>query len=149
MAKNSGGFEAFSFSIGRASKSLEKLKTKGMEEFGLSGMHTLCLRQLYGVPEGLTRTQLSHALLVDRAQITRTIEALLSAGYAEEVGNGSGYRKKCRLTDSGRAAVAEINTMVDRVRDFVSGDIPKEKLDIFYEVFGQICQKLESSEKLL
>ncbi len=144
-----GGFETFSISLGRASKSLEKLKNRGMGGFGLSGMHTLCLRQLDTNSEGMTRTQLARHLEVDRAQITRVIEALLSAGYVEEVGNGSNYRKKCRLTDSGKTVVAEINGIVERIHGFVSGDIPSEKLEIFYEVFNEICENLERSEELL
>ncbi len=149
ISKELGGFEAFSFSLGRASKSLEKLKTKGMEDFGLSGMHTLCLRKLYTSPEGLTRTQLSRGLEVDRAQITRVIETLLASGYVEELGGSSNYRKKCRLTEEGTRAVTEINGMVERVHKFVSGNIPKEKLEIFYEVFAEICHNLELSEDLL
>ena len=144
-----GGFEAFSISLGRASKSLEKLKNRGMGEYGLSGMHTLCLRQLDLNADGMTRTQLARRLEVDRAQITRVIEALISAGYVEEIGNGSNYRKKCRLTDDGKKVVSEINGIVERVHGFVSGDIPGEKLEIFYEVFDKICENLERSEELL
>ncbi len=144
-----GGFETFSISLSRASKSLEKLKNRGMGEYGLSGMHTLCLRQLDVNAEGMTRTQLARRLEVDRAQITRVIEALLSAGYVEEIGNGSNYRKKCRLTDNGKKVVSEINGIVERIHGFVSGDIPGEKLEIFYEVFGRICENLERSEELL
>lgn len=145
----SGGFETFSAMLGAATKSLERLKSKGMEEFGLSGTHTLCLRQLYDCTTGLTRTELSTRLSVDRAQITRVIGELLEKGFVTEIGGGSGYRKKCALTKKGRAATSEINSIVDRINHFVSGDIPAERLDAFYQTLGEICENLKRAEELL
>jgi len=144
-----GGFETFSSLLGTATKSLERLKSKGMEEFGLAGTHTLCLRQMYESPEGLTRTQLSRRLGVDRAQVTRVIGELLSKGFVEEIGNGSGYRKKCRLTEKGREITADINGIVKRINIFVSGDIPHDRLVSFYETLYEICENLKKAEELL
>lgn len=146
---NGGGFEAFSSLLSAATKSLERLKSKGMEDFGLSGTHTLCLRQMYDCPEGLTRTQLSHRLGVDRAQITRVIGELLAKGFVTEVGSDSNYRKKCCLTEKGREATAEINGIVERINKFVSGDIPKERLTVFYSTLNEICDNLKKAEELL
>ena len=145
----SGGFETFSSMLGAATKSLEKLKSKGMEDFGLSGTHTLCLRQLYDFPAGLTRTELSTKLSVDRAQITRVIGELLDKGFVTESGSGSGYRKKCSLTDKGLAATAEINEKVIMINHFVSGDIPPERLRDFYKTLDEICENLKRAEELL
>ena len=96
------GFEAFNGLIGCAMKHLERLKSEGMSEYGLSGTHTLCMRRMDQCPEGLTRTELAHACGVDRAQITRVIGELLVKGYVEELGNGSNYSKKCALTERGK-----------------------------------------------
>ena len=145
----SGGFESFSTLLGTATKSLERLKSKGMEGFGLSGTHTLCLRRLYDATEGLTRTELSVLLAVDRAQITRVIGELLEKGFVEETGRGSRYRKKCMLTEKGREATAEINAIVDRINRFVSGDIPPERLKSFYDTLEEICENLKKAERLL
>lgn len=144
-----GGFEAFSSMLGSATKSLERLKSKGMEEFGLSGTHTLCLRQLYDASNGLTRTELANRLSVDRAQITRVIGELLEKGFVTESGGGSGYRKKCALTEKGRTATSEINGIVERINRFVSGDISTERLLSFYETLGEICDNLKKAEELL
>ena len=144
-----GGFETFSAVLGSATKSLEKIKSKKMEEFGLSGTHTLCLLQLYEEEEGLTRTELANRLGVDRAQITRVVGELLSKGFATEEGKGSGYRKKCRLTEKGETASEEINGVVERINRFVSGDIPCDRLKEFYDTFGEICEKLKMAEELL
>ena len=144
-----GGFEAFSAMLSSATKSLERLKSKGMEEFGLSGTHTLCLRQLYDNPDGFTRTELASRLSVDRAQITRVIGELLEKGFVTEHGGGSGYRKKCILTEKGASATAEINSIVERINHFVSGDIPPDRLLSFYETLGEICENLKKAEDLL
>ena len=143
------GFEAFHSSIGSAMKSLEKIKAKGMDDYGLSGTYTMCLRQLYGKPEGMTRTELAQHCCVDRAQITRVIGELLAKELVLEVGSGSNYRKRCVLTEHGRAVTAEINDLVDRILAFVSGDISQERLTIFYETLNEICEKLKLAEEML
>lgn len=144
-----GGFEVFSAMLGTAIKSLERLKSKGMEGFGLSGTHTLCLRQLFECPEGLTRTELAARLSVDRAQITRVVGELLDKGFVTENGTGSSYRKKCMLTEKGRESTAEINAIVERINRFVSGDIPPERLKSFYRTLDEICENLKKAEELL
>ena len=143
------GFEAFHSSISNAMKSLEKIKARGMDEYGLSGTYTLCLRQLYGRPNGLTRTELAQHCCVDRAQITRVIGELLEKELVLEVGNGSNYRKRCVLTEKGRETTAEINELVDRILSFVSGDIPPQRLEIFYETLNEICEKLKQAEEMI
>ena len=141
------GFEAFHASISNAMKSLEKIKARGMDEYGLSGTYTLCLRQLYGRPNGMTRTELAQRCCVDRAQITRVIGELLEKGLVLEVGNGSNYRKRCVLTEKGRKTTTEINDQVDRILAFVSGDIPSDRLETFYETLNEICEKLKQAEE--
>ena len=107
------------------------------------------MRQLYDCPTGLTRTELATRLSVDRAQITRVIGELLEKGFVSEIGRGSGYRKKCALTEKGYAATAEINSIVDRINQFVSGDIPAERLESFYQTLGEICENLKKAEELI
>lgn len=143
------GFEAFNGLIGNAEKSLEKLKSKGMEEYGLSGTYTLCLRQLYDNDGGWTRTELARRCGVDRAQITRVIGELIAKNLVQEIGCGANYRKKCILTEQGRAVTAEVNETVSRMTRLVSGDIPKERLAVFYETLTEICEKLQQAVELL
>ncbi len=143
------GFEAFSSLIGSADKSLDRLKLKGMEKYGLAGIHLLCMRQLYKSKNGLTRTELATLLSVDRAQVTRIIGELLSDGFAEEVGTGSCYRKKCILTQKGIDATEDANARVQKIVDFINEDIEPEKLEIFYHTLEEICEKLKGAEAYL
>lgn len=143
------GFEAFHSLIGNAVKSLEKLKSKGMEEYGLSGTYTLCLLRLYAAPDGKTRTELAHTCGVDRAQITRVIGELIAKELVVELGGTSNYRKKCVLTEKGREVTTEIHALVAKINSFVSGDIPKDRLEIFYQTLHEICNNLKEAEKIL
>ena len=145
----STGFEAFSSLLGSTIKSMEHLKAKGMCEYGLSGPHTLCIQKMYYEPLGLTRTELSQKCGVDRAQITRVIGELLNKGYVEEIGSGSNYRKKCVLTPRGREIATEIVALIQKINTFVSGDIPEDRLQLFYETLTEIYENLKQAEKLL
>lgn len=142
------GFDSFSTLVSSAIKCLERLKSKYMEKFGLSGTHTLCIRQLFDSPNGLTRTELANRLSIDRAQVTRIIGELLSEGLVVEGKGNSSYRKKCILTDKGREVAAEINSIVSNINQFVSGGIPKERLVVFYETLYEICENLKKADLL-
>ncbi len=141
-----GGFETFTGMIGNALRSIDKIKARHMSEFDLSGTHTVCMRRLYEHPDGLTRTELARICGVDRAQITRVIGELLAKECVAEIGAGSRYRKKCVLTEKGRAVTGEINDLVCRIHAKVSGEIPRERLALFYETLSQICENLKQAE---
>ena len=143
------GFEAFSSFICSATKNLDRLKAKGMEKYGLSGIHTLCMRQLYDEENGLTRAELAARLAIDRAQVTRIIGELLAEGYVTEGYASSNYRKKCFLTEKGKEVTADVNERVSKIINFVSGDIPAERLDSFYETIEEICEKLKKADEYL
>ena len=129
-----------------ASKSINKLKEKGMAPYGLSSVHTRCIRSLYDYPSGLTRTQIAKNCGVDKAQITRIIGELYEKEYITENSVKAGYKNKIELTEKGRAVAVQINEIILNINNFVSGDIPEEKIKIFYEVFEKICANLKNAE---
>ena len=136
-------FVEFSNLIYSASKSLLHLKTKGMEAYGLGSTHTFCLRSLHGSKNGLTRTELARACEVDKAQISRLVAELIDGGYILESSKGAGYRKKLILTDMGRDVAEGIGQKVERVLQYVSGEIPEDALETMYTTLGLICEKLK------
>ena len=139
-------FDTFSNCYMSAAKSINRLKEKGMAPYGLSSMHTRCIRSLYEFPTGLTRMQISKNCGVDKAQISRIIGELCEKGYVTENSVKSGYKNKIELTEKGRVAAIQINEIILNINNFVSGDIPEEKIQIFYEVFEQICENLRNAE---
>ena len=142
-------FEAFSTLVARLSKSLQKLKARGMEPYGLSSTHTMCMRRLRGaMPEGLSRTELATLCDMDKAQISRIVGDLCDRGYAAADGS-SAYRKKFVLTGRGLRTVEEIDVIVQRVTQYVSGDIPPEEIEMLYATLGKICENLRLAEEKL
>ena len=140
-------FDRFNHLTSCATKSIQKLKVMGMLPFGLTGAHTMCLRHLYSFPEGVTRTKLVRLCDIDKAQVSRIINDLCAKGYVIETENDNiNYRKRLKLTPLGKDTTEEINRKVLRVNEFVSADIPDEKLEVFYETLEIICENLKAAE---
>ncbi len=130
-----------------ASRSVTRLKAKHMTEYGLGSTHTMCLRQLYSSPEGLTRTQLAERCELDKAQVSRIVGELSECGCIAEGQAKSNYKRRIILTDDGRRIAEDINQIVLRINRFVSGTLTDEEISTFYKVFGQICENLREAEE--
>jgi DNA-binding MarR family transcriptional regulator len=146
--ENRDRFEDFSNLIGSAMKSLQKIKNHGMEPYGLGSTHTLCLKRLNASPEGLTRKELSIECEIDKAQISRLVGELSEKGYVRDKSETSGYRNKIVLTESGKRIADEIEQKVIRVLQYVSGDIPPERIEVLYQTLGTICENLKRAEEM-
>lgn len=130
-----------------ASRSVTKLKSRYMASFGLGSTHTMCIRKLYASENGLTRTQISEFCELDKAQVSRIISELAQKGYAVEGPGKSNYKRRVVLTDDGKKIAAEINSIVLSINTAVSEEIPPEELEVFYKVFGIICDNLKNAEE--
>jgi DNA-binding MarR family transcriptional regulator len=143
-------FDRFYHLISCSSKSIQRLRSIGMTPYGLTGAHTMCLRHLYGNPDGLTRTKLTRLCDIDKAQVSRIINELCSKGYAIETENENiNYRKRLKLTPMGKDTTEEINRLVLDLNGFVSADISIEELTVFYNTFEKICDRLKEAEDAL
>ena len=140
-------FVRFHNLIYNASKSLHRIKTIGMEEYGLASTHTFCLRSLYGRGEGMTRTELARTCAVDKAQISRLIAELSDMGYVLEASKGKGYRKKIVLTETGALVAASIDQKVKRVLSYIDQALPEERIGDMYHTLEQICECLKQAEE--
>jgi DNA-binding MarR family transcriptional regulator len=138
--------EAFMALVTGASRSITKIKARGMSNYNLGSTHTACLRVLYKSTGGLTRTQLTKKCELDKAQISRIISELEEKGYVVENSEKSGYKKKVMLTDEGKTITEDINKLVLHINNEVSGDISADEIQTFYKVFGTICANLKDAE---
>lgn len=129
-----------------ASRSITKLKSRYMAHYGLGSTHTICIRKLFFSNDGLTRTQLADQCELDKAQISRIINELSEKGFVTEGKGGSNYKKKVVLTDIGKKTAREINDTVLTINSFVSEKISHEDINVFYSVFGEICENLKVAE---
>ena len=140
-------FVRFQNLIYNASKSLLRIKTVGMEEYGLASTHTFCLRSLYGRDGGMTRTELAQACAVDKAQISRLICELSDMGYVLEASKGKGYRKKIVLTEEGQRVAESIDQKVKRVLAYIDEEIPEDRIEEMYGTLARICECLKRAEE--
>lgn len=141
--------DLFMTMTGSAARSITRIKHRKMSKYGLGSTHTTCLRKLYLAEKGLTRTQLSDACDLDKAQITRIVGELSRKGYVNEEASGRGYKKKVFLTKEGREITADIYKVALEVNEYVSGGISQEDIDHFYAVFERICEGLRRAEETL
>ena len=146
---NKDRYDTFNSLITCAQKSIQKIKNKGMLPYGLASTHTICMRRLFESPTGITRAQLAKLCMIDKAQISRIVSELEEKGYVMEADTNHNYRSKLILTESGIKTAAEINEIVLRINNFVSGNIPEENINIFYDTLQQICDNLKKAEHLI
>ena len=139
-------FELFNQKIVSAQKSIQRIKGKHMEKYGLASTHTICLRLLYDNPCGLTKKEISDNCDMDKSQISRIVSELTGKGYAISDNTGKTYNHRFFLTDEGRRITEEINFIVLKVNSFVSDSISEEDIEKFYSVFETINQGLRSAE---
>ena len=142
-------FERFAQMLSSASKTLQRLKSKYMSRYGLTSTHTVCLRQLYDNPDGLTKSEMAEGCEMDKAQITRIMTELISKGYAESDSLRKAYNRKFFLTEVGRQITQEINDVVNDIVRYVNKDIPREDVEHFYAIFEIINKKLRDSEEYI
>ncbi len=106
------------------------------------------MRILQDYPDGVTKSDLAKLCNVDKAQISRVVGDLQQKEYVSVSTPERNYRQKYTLTEQGKNAAAEMRQIIIDINRFVSEDIPKEELDVFYATFNTICQKLNEAEKL-
>ena len=140
-------YELFHQMISNASKTINRLKGRYMSRYGLSGTHTICLRQLFENEAGFTKSEIADCCDIDKAQITRIIGELMEKGYVSSDESKKAYNRKFFLTESGKRITNEINEVVVAINRYVSEDIPIEDIKRFYETFEIINGKLKDYEE--
>lgn len=141
-------FELFNQMVTGASKTLQRLKIKNMEKYGLTGAHTIFLRLLYENPKGLTKSEMAENCDVDKAQITRIVNDLIEREYVRADGPERAYKKRFILTEAGQKVVDEINKLVLDINEYVSGGLERSDIEGFYRVFETINRRLKDAEEV-
>lgn len=137
-------FELFAGLIGRASKSIQRIKSVKMKKYQLSAAHTTCLCKLAEAgSQGLTQGELIALEGTDRAQISRVLGDLMERSYVTADGQDGRYRRRYVLTAAGQAITAEIQSIILDVNRFVSDQIPPEDIQAFYRTLNTIVQNLD------
>ena len=139
-------FEIFVTAITQINRSIQKLKSQEMAEFGLKGTHVMCLFQLRQHEEGLTSVQLAQLCEEDKAAISRSIAELRERGLVHVPEDaGRRYRVRITLTDRGREVTAQMDQkIIDAVMAGAQGYTTEER-EIFYRVLLQVADNLQAA----
>lgn len=136
-------FEQFTVLIAKASRCIHRIKTGEMAKYNLKSSHVSCLYYLYKA-ESLTAKELCDLCGEDKANISRAVKYLETAGYVCcSTTAHKRYQSALFLTEKGKTLGAEITEIIDRVLYEVSAGLSEEKRKIFYESLSIICENLE------
>ena len=119
-----------------------------MGSFGLRSTDAICIVALSMHEEGLTVTELATLCKVDKAVISRSVKALLSASAIQYASTEKkNYRTRLILTDEGRKIAKNMSAMAEDAVLAVSSDIHPEELKEFYKTFGIMTRNLKEYAK--
>ena len=143
-------FEAFIITMNRINRSIQLIKNREMEKYGLKGTQVMCLYQLKQYPQGLTATELASLCGEDKAAVSRSLAKLESKGMISFTDDEEGkkrYRTVITLTEQGSKVCDQISQKIDEVLQVNSENISDEEREIFYRVFSDIASNLQSISK--
>lgn len=134
-------FERFSLAIFEISHCWHKLAAEEMTHYGLKGPHAIYLLTLYRVQENLTAAQLCELCGRDKADVSRAVALMEEKGLI--LRQGSSYRAKLVLTDTGRQAAEHVCTRATAAVECAGEGISEENRAIFYACLESIAQNLQ------
>lgn len=141
-------FILFSGYIEETYKSIQKVKAKCMDSFGLRSTDTTCIVTLSMHPDGLTATELASLCKVDKAVISRAVKTLLKVGAVEYADSEKkNYRTRLVLTESGKEIADSMSKMAKEAVLSVSDGVAPEQLQEFYKIFGVMNRNLKDYAK--
>lgn len=139
-------FQSFVTGVTLCYKSIQKIKSTEMTEFGLKGTHVMCLFFLARHPEGLTAAQLSQMCAEDKAAISRTLAVLQEQGYIQA--GERKYRAPIHLTPAGQELARQMEALIQQWVSLGGDDLTEEERTIFYRVLGKIAANLGEQMEL-
>jgi DNA-binding MarR family transcriptional regulator len=145
-------YETFTVLIASINRSIRRLKTEAMAEYGLKSPHVSCLYYLFKRP-GMTAAELGGLCEEDKAAISRSILYLEQNGYVTRAGAGTEeirregskrYRSPLALTEEGRAIAERIAARVDEVLERISDGISEDERLNMYKTLLRLDRNLRA-----
>lgn len=138
-------FEAFTTSITKAYKCIQKIKIMEAERIGLKANHIMYMYYLGKNPEGLTSIDLCKLCIEDKAAVSRGIVDLTEKGFVElsQTDLGRKYRTKFILTSEGCEINKKLNDAIAIAVNKASSDLSEIERANFYNVLFNITNNIE------
>ena len=139
-------FEAFTTSVTKAYKCIQKIKLAETERMGLKANHVMYLHYLGKNPEGLIATELCKLCIEDKAAVSRTIVDLTEKGFIKqnETDSNRKYRIKVMLTTKGMEINKQLNEAIAIAVSKAASSLNETERENFYRVFFYITDNLEN-----
>ena len=131
-------FETFTLLVSKLSRSIRKIKSEEMAEFGLKGPHVSCLYYLSQCG-GLTASELCERCEEDKAAVSRSLDYLEKNGYVTCAEGSRRYRSPLGLTEKGAAVCRVLNEKIERERQIMYG-----AMAVISDHLDEIAEKLKN-----
>ena len=139
-------FEAFTTSVTKVYKCIQKIKLAEAERMGLKASHIMYMYYLGKNPEGLTAKELSKLCIEDKAAVSRIIVELTEKGLVKrsETDCGRKYRTRVILTPEGSEINKKLNESIAMAVNKASKTLDEAERENFYRVLFGITNNLET-----
>ncbi len=137
-------FENFTSYIAQIHKSILRIKSVGMERFGLKAAHLMCMYYLGKHEGGLTAGELAEYCMEDKAAISKSLSELRAKEFVSS-DNASGqrvYRAKYFLSPKGKEAYAEIREIILHITEAMAEGMSNEEGSTMYRLLANIAENL-------
>lgn len=138
-------FQTFTVQIAEVHRSIQRIKTEEMREFGLKALHVSCMYYIYAHrTEGITLKELCELCREDKSCVSRSLTSLKRKGYIlTENDDGKQYKYLLRLTERGEEVGARICEKIDRALTEIRADLDPVEEMIFYKNLFKISRNME------
>lgn len=138
-------FENFAAYIAQANKYILKIKSQGMERFGLKAAHLMCVYYLGKHEEGLTAGELAEYCMEDKAAISKSLSELKSKEFVitDNEDGKKVYRSKYFLSPKGKSAFCEIKDTILHITELVAEGLSMEEGAILYRSLERVVNNLK------
>ncbi len=122
---------------------IDRLIEQRLRRFGLTHPQFGLLNQLSRA-HGPTQQECSHALYIDKANLSGIVDRLSRTGFVERMPDPADRRyNRIYLTPRGRDVLAAARADVDAVLRDAFGRLPLEDRERFYHLLGRLNRELE------
>ena len=136
-------FHAFTVLIAGISRSIRRIKTEEMAEFGLKRPHVSCLYYLYKSAP-MTAASLCERCEEDKANLSRSLKFLEESGFLTgEKQADKRSRGFLTLTEKGKAVGAKIAERIDLILEQAGEGISEEERVLLYKNLSRIESNLK------
>lgn len=141
-------FARLSHAISEIDRCWHKLAAEVMAKYELSSPHAVYLTTLDNFPDGITAAKLGQLCCKNKADVSRTIAALVRKGLVrkETIGRNF-YRAKLLLTDEGKRAAQYAQERAALAVELAGSGMSDQESGVFYRCLDLITNNLQTLSK--